>query len=66
MEQTWCIVKIETNNGLRLGLDYNFDCNKKDIIRNNLTYDQAVELIDQISAELGIKTFNNHTDYQIF
>jgi hypothetical protein len=63
-KQEWAIIKVMTNNGVRVGLDKQSetDC---EVLCGNLSYQDAVLKVDEISKQSNIPAFNDDMDEYI-
>jgi hypothetical protein len=63
-KQEWAIIKVMTNNGVRVGLDKQCetDC---EVLCGNLSYQDAVLKVDEISKQSNIPAFNDDMDEYI-
>jgi hypothetical protein len=61
MKQGWAVIKCMTTNGIRVGLDKQneTDC---EVLAGNLSYDDAVNKIEEIAMQQGVPAFNDDLD----
>lgn len=57
----WCIAKFMTDNGIRIGIDCMSECDC-DIIKDNLSYTEAVDCIDSIAQECDVELYDSEKD----
>jgi hypothetical protein len=57
-----CIVKIVTDKGVRLGVDYTESAANDSIVHRGLSFEYASDMIKQVCVELGLEEFDNNND----
>lgn len=64
----WSIIKLNTNNGLRIGAlqEGTADPDNPDsILEEGLVESEAMEIVKVYSTQLGIPEFDNNTDIEL-
>ena len=65
MANTWHVIRLETNNGERIGILEQAPVGWAKILAGPLSENEADTVCRHFSRELGIPTFNNDVDWEM-